>query len=43
MTRPLETETEYRAALKRVSVLMDLDPDIGTPEGSDACGTDPVI
>lgn len=31
--RPIRTETDYRAALKQVSRLMETDPDIGTPEG----------
>jgi HTH-type transcriptional regulator/antitoxin HigA len=33
--RPIHTHAEYKAALKRVSVLMDLDPDLNTPEGDE--------
>jgi HTH-type transcriptional regulator / antitoxin HigA len=30
---PIRTEQDYRAALREVSRLMTLDPDIGTPDG----------
>jgi HTH-type transcriptional regulator/antitoxin HigA len=30
---PIRTEADYRAALRRVSALVDLDPAPGTPEG----------
>ena len=30
---PIRTKQDYRAALREVSRLMDLDPDIGTPNG----------
>jgi HTH-type transcriptional regulator/antitoxin HigA len=33
--RPIHTKAEYRASLKRVSVLMDLDPDVNTPDGNE--------
>jgi antitoxin component HigA of HigAB toxin-antitoxin module len=31
--RPLHTEDDYRAALAEVSVLVDQDPEPGTPDG----------
>ena len=31
--RPIRTKRDYKAALKAVSALMELDPDQGTPEG----------
>lgn len=31
--RPIHTEADYQAALQEVSVLMDQDPDAGTPDG----------
>jgi HTH-type transcriptional regulator/antitoxin HigA len=31
--RSTETEANYKAALQEISVLMDIDPDMGTPEG----------
>jgi len=31
--RPIHTEADYKAALKAISVLMDSDPDSGSPEG----------
>lgn len=31
--RPIHTKADYRAALKAVSALVDLDPKRGTPEG----------
>ena len=31
--RPIRTEADYKAALKTVSRLVELDPDIDTPEG----------
>ena len=31
--RPIHTDADYRAALKEISALMDLDPDLGTVEG----------
>ena len=31
--RPIHTKADYRAALKEVSALVDLDPKRGTPEG----------
>lgn len=31
--RPIRTEVDYKAALKVVSRLVELDPDIDTPEG----------
>lgn len=31
--RPIRTEADYKAALKVVSRLVELDPDIDTPEG----------
>jgi HTH-type transcriptional regulator/antitoxin HigA len=33
--RPLHTEADYRATLKRASVLVDLDPAPATPEGDE--------
>ncbi|TAL94564.1 MAG: transcriptional regulator [Paraburkholderia sp.] len=33
--RPLHNEEDYRAALAKVSVLVDLDPEQGTPEGDE--------
>lgn len=30
---PVRTEADYRATLKEISALMDLDPDLGTPDG----------
>lgn len=31
--RPIHTDADYKAALREISVLMDGDPDLGTPEG----------
>lgn len=31
--RAIHTEADYKAALQEISVLMDIDPDVGTPEG----------
>jgi len=31
--KPIQTEADYKAALKEVSKLMDSDPKLGTPEG----------
>lgn len=31
--RAIHTEADYKAALQEISVLMDIDPDMGTPEG----------
>lgn len=31
--RPIHDEGAYKAALKEISILMDKDPDAGTPEG----------
>ena len=31
--RAIHTEADYKAALQELSVLMDIDPDMGTPEG----------
>jgi len=31
--RAIHTESDYKAILKEISVLMDADPDMGTPEG----------
>jgi HTH-type transcriptional regulator / antitoxin HigA len=31
--RAIHTEAAYKAALQEISVLMDIDPDMGTPEG----------
>jgi HTH-type transcriptional regulator / antitoxin HigA len=33
--QPIHTHAEYKAALKRVSALMDLDPDLNTPDGDE--------
>jgi HTH-type transcriptional regulator / antitoxin HigA len=33
--RPLHTNDDYKAALKRTSALVDLDPARGTPEGDE--------
>ncbi|CAM2158904.1 HTH-type transcriptional regulator / antitoxin HigA (plasmid) [Pararobbsia alpina] len=33
--RPLHREADYRAALARVSTLVDIDPDAGTPDGDE--------
>lgn len=30
---PIRTEADYKAALRDISVLMESDPDLGTPEG----------
>ena len=30
---PIRTEQDYKATLREISVLMDLDPDLGTPAG----------
>lgn len=30
---PIRTEKDYKAALKEVSRLVELDPDVNTPEG----------
>lgn len=31
--RPIHTEQDYKATLKEISDLMDIDPDLGTPDG----------
>jgi HTH-type transcriptional regulator/antitoxin HigA len=31
--RSIQTEANYKTALQEISVLMDIDPDMGTPEG----------
>ena len=31
--RPIHTEADHKATLKEISVLMDADPELGTPEG----------
>lgn len=31
--RPIHNDVDYRATLKEISALMDLDPDLGTPDG----------
>jgi HTH-type transcriptional regulator/antitoxin HigA len=31
--QPIRTESDYKAALKKVSVLMEADPELGTPQG----------
>jgi HTH-type transcriptional regulator/antitoxin HigA len=31
--RSIDTEADYKISLKEISVLMDVDPDMGTPEG----------
>lgn len=31
--RPIHNEHDYKAALRDISALMELDPDLGTPEG----------
>ena len=31
--RPVHTEADYKATLKEISILMESDPDLGTPEG----------
>ena len=31
--RPIHTEADYKATLREISVLMESDPDPGTPEG----------
>ncbi|MEY4711872.1 MAG: hypothetical protein RIS88_1322 [Pseudomonadota bacterium] len=31
--RPVRTKTDYKAALKEISILMESDPELGTPEG----------
>lgn len=31
--RPIHDEASYKTALKEISSLMDLDPDVGTPDG----------
>lgn len=31
--RPIRTEADYKSALKAISHLVEIDPDIGTPEG----------
>jgi HTH-type transcriptional regulator / antitoxin HigA len=31
--RPIHTEADYKATLKEISVLMEADPDLGTPDG----------
>ncbi len=33
--RPIKTEADYDATLKRIDVLMDLDPEIGSPDGDE--------
>ena len=30
---PIHTEADYKATLKEISALVELDPDLGTPEG----------
>jgi HTH-type transcriptional regulator/antitoxin HigA len=30
---PIHTEADYKATLKEISALMELDPDVGTPDG----------
>lgn len=30
---PIHTEADYKATLKEISALIELDPDVGTPEG----------
>ncbi|MGH8604855.1 MAG: helix-turn-helix domain-containing protein, partial [Gammaproteobacteria bacterium] len=30
---PIRTEQDYKATLREISALMDLDPDLGTPAG----------
>ena len=30
---PIRTAQDYKATLKEISALMDLDPDLGTPDG----------
>lgn len=32
-TRPIQTEDEYKAALQVISALIELDPELGTPDG----------
>jgi HTH-type transcriptional regulator/antitoxin HigA len=31
--RPIRTSADYKSTLKEISVLMESDPDLGTPEG----------
>ncbi|MGD9583649.1 MAG: type II toxin-antitoxin system HigA family antitoxin [Lysobacterales bacterium] len=31
--RPIHTEADHKSTLKEISVLIDSDPDLGTPEG----------
>ena len=31
--RPIHNETDYKASLREISTLMDLDPDAGSPDG----------
>jgi HTH-type transcriptional regulator/antitoxin HigA len=31
--RAIHTEADHKAALQKISVLMDIDPDMGTPKG----------
>lgn len=31
--RPIHTEADYKATLKEISVLMETDPRLGTPDG----------
>lgn len=31
--RPIHNESAYKAALKEISILVDQDPEVGTPEG----------
>ena len=31
--QPIRTKADYRAALRQISILMESDPDLGTPEG----------
>lgn len=33
LVHPIRSDADYRAALAKVSALMDLDPELGTPEG----------
>ena len=33
--RPIRTETNYDIALQRIDTLMDLDPEIGSPDGDE--------
>ena len=33
--RPIKTETDYDAILERIDVLMDLNPEIDSPDGDE--------